>query len=95
MTNPYGICPTCNAPGVEMARNPVGPTICANGHKHDHAKFHVNHAQEASKAEFLKIMDGSRVDLNMLASGGFSNPNTQAYWIVWQKGVQHGKGLVS
>lgn len=86
---PYGICPTCSAAGVEMARNPVGPTTCANGHKHDHAKFHVNHALEASKAAFIKSMDNTRTDLNQLSNGGFSNPNTQTYWIVWQKAVAY------
>lgn len=86
-TNPYGICPTCNEPGVSMARNPVGPTTCGNGHKHDHAKFHVNHALEASRAEFIKSMDNTRTDVTLLSHGGFANPNTQTYWLVWQKAV--------
>lgn len=83
----YGICPTCGEPGVEMARNPVGPTTCGNGHKHNHALFHVNKSLEESKAAFIASMDSTRIDLNQLQSGGFANPNTHAYWIVWQKAV--------
>jgi 5'(3')-deoxyribonucleotidase len=35
---PYGYCPKCGAEGVSAARNPVGPTTCANGHEYPHAQ---------------------------------------------------------
>jgi len=34
----YGYCPKCGAEGVSAARNPVGPTTCANGHEYPHAQ---------------------------------------------------------
>lgn len=33
----YGYCPYCAAKGVNCARNPIGPTICENGHEYPHA----------------------------------------------------------
>lgn len=32
----YGYCPYCGAEGISAARNPVGPTICSNGHEYPH-----------------------------------------------------------
>lgn len=32
----YGYCPYCAAPGVNAARNPIGPTTCENGHDYPH-----------------------------------------------------------
>lgn len=37
--NPYGVCPSCGAPGVTSERRPDGNTTCANGHVHASADF--------------------------------------------------------
>ncbi len=36
---PYGICPTCGAPGMKRERRPDGDTICENGHRHPSRMF--------------------------------------------------------
>lgn len=55
---PYGYCPKCGAEGVSAARNPVGPTICANGHEYPHA-------QRQSTPEPLPVLSGAKRSLRI------------------------------
>lgn len=55
---PYGYCPKCGAEGVNAARNPVGPTICANGHEYPHA-------QRQSTPEPLPVLSGAKRSLRI------------------------------
>lgn len=91
MSYPYGICPTCGEPGVSMAKNPVGPTICSNGHRHDHVLFHPPVTKLSSKDAFIKVMTESKRDVNQLSEGAFANPTTNDSWRIWQLGVTFGK----
>lgn len=55
---PYGYCPKCGAEGVNAARNPVGPTICANGHEYPHA-------QRQTTPEPLPVLSGAKRSLRI------------------------------
>jgi hypothetical protein len=37
--SPYGLCPTCGAPGVSTERRMNGDTTCQNGHKHKQSEM--------------------------------------------------------
>lgn len=83
----YGFCPTCSAPGATRARNPVGPTVCENGHQHNHDKF-TQSPNKTSKEAFIELMQHHQRDVNELAGGVFANPITRDMWDIWNKATE-------
>lgn len=70
-----GFCPECGAKGVHAARNPVGPTICENGHEYPHMQRQSTQTIPVAITP-LRIyvdMDGVIADFEAALDGG-KNP---------------------
>jgi len=69
MKNVLGYCPVCNAEGVSCARNPAGPTVCANGHEYPHAQRVYHEPVEFKPLRIYVDMDGVIADFEKNLKG--------------------------